>query len=245
MPVAAADLLAHTEEIAQPGMLVEGLHDLVIGDRRGAAGPVQVGPVVIQPHGAHHRGEHDAVLLALDSQHVGSVTALAGVQHVEGALGHVGEHRHLHRLVGLDDRGQPMLSIDEYTVDVEGDALMGDQPVAAAHRLGEPAHHRPGQGTVGGVRFQPISRACRCDRLHPAPHPGLLLRLVSNAVPGLFADHHDTPSQRHGRAVSCYLPCGTTDSLRLPRLLLPSVHPVGVDDEHGSYCRVVKASSEQ
>ena len=137
-----------------------------------AAPPVQVrsGAVVVEPHGAHHRGEHRAVLLALDREHVRGGTAFADVEHVEGALGDLGEHRELDRAIGLDDRGQTVLPIDQHPVDVERDPLMGDQPLVAAHRLSERTDHRPRQGTVGRVRLQPLRRPRRRDRLHPAAH---------------------------------------------------------------------------
>ena len=124
-------------------MLFKGLHDLVIADRGRTARPGQVRAVVVEPHGAHHRGEHRAVLLALDGEHVRGGATLADVEHVEGALGDLGEHRELDRAIGLDDRGQAVLTVHEHAVDVEGDPLVGDQPLAATHRLGERPNHRP------------------------------------------------------------------------------------------------------
>jgi hypothetical protein len=139
------DLLADSNEIPQLRVRVKGLHDLVVSDRGSTAGPVQIGPVLLQPHCPDHRGRHRGRFLALDSQHVGGVAALAGIQHIEGAFVDLGEHGHLDRHIGLDDRRESMLAIDQHSGDVEGDALMGD-PSSRAFRVGLLATYRVQQG---------------------------------------------------------------------------------------------------
>ena len=130
-----------------------------------------------------------------DGQHIRRGTPLAGVQHIEGALSHLGEHRQLHRHVGLDDRRQSVLSIHQHPVHVEGDALVGHHPLPPPHRLGERAHHRRGHRSIRRVRRQQLRRPPRGDHLHPAPHANhpLLSRLPIGHLP---PTRHDRTTSR-------------------------------------------------
>jgi hypothetical protein len=101
---------------------------------------------------------------------ISGVAPFAGVEYVEGVRLHLREDRHLHRQVGFDDCGEPMLAVDQYSVVVEGDALVGDLPVAAAHRLGERAHRGFRQWPVAGVGCQHLLGLVRRDLRDPAAH---------------------------------------------------------------------------
>jgi hypothetical protein len=98
---------------------------------------------------------------------------LAGVQHVERAFRHLGEDGHLHRQVGLDDRSEAVLSVDQGAGGVKRDALVGDPPFAAAHRRGEVAYRALRQRPVGRVALQVLGGLGRRYGLHPATHDDL------------------------------------------------------------------------
>jgi hypothetical protein len=125
---------------------------------------------VVEPDGADHRGEHDRGFFAFDREDVGGVAAFTGVQDVEGTVGDLGEHGQLDGGVGFDDRGEAVLPVDEGSGGVERDALVGDLPVAAAHRGGELADGAGGQRPVGGVAFQVFGGLAWCHGVDFASH---------------------------------------------------------------------------
>jgi len=109
-------------------------------------------------------------------------TMRAGGSHrsaSKGAASNIGKHSQIDRDVGLDDRSQAVLAINEDPVHVERDPLMGDDPFAASHRLSEAAHNRRRDRPVGGVGFQPFRGLLRGHGLELAAQTNPLLKRVN------------------------------------------------------------------